>query len=140
VRKLDERTYVARQIALDDVGAVKAAGVTMIVNNRPDGEGPDQPTSAEMEAVAQAAGLGYRYIPVRGGFSPEQVEAMTAALDDAKGPVLAFCLSGTRSTFLWALARASQGEDGEELIAKAADAGYDLSAIAPYLRNSSPRT
>jgi uncharacterized protein (TIGR01244 family) len=47
--------------------------------------------------------------------------------------VLAFCRSGTRSTFLWALARASQGEDGEELIRKAANAGYDLSPIRRLL-------
>jgi uncharacterized protein (TIGR01244 family) len=54
---------------------------------------------------------------------------MVEALETARGPVLAFCRSGTRSTYLWALARHRLGDDGEQLIAKAANAGYDLSAI-----------
>ena len=40
---------------------------------------------------------------------------MSKALEDAQGPVLAFCRSGTRSIFLWALARAQLGDAGEEL-------------------------
>ena len=80
------------------------------------------------------AGLGYVAIPVdHSGFSDEQVTAMAAALAGAPGPVLAFCRSGTRSTYLWALARARLGEDGEALIGKAARAGYDLAPLAPML-------
>ena len=59
---------------------------------------------------------------------------MTEALDAAEGPVLAFCRSGTRSTFLWALARTRQGEEAEELMRNAAAAGYDLRPIAAYLK------
>ena len=58
---------------------------------------------------------------------------MADALQKADGPVLAFCRSGTRSTYLWALARHSLGDDGETLIAKAAGAGYDLSSIRSIL-------
>jgi uncharacterized protein (TIGR01244 family) len=132
-RRIDERTLVAGQIRPEDLAKAKAEGVTMIVNNRPDGEQAGQPSSAELEAAARAAGLGYRHIPVASGFSAEQVRAMAEALEEAEGRVLAFCLSGTRSTFLWALARAQQGEDGEELIGKAAAAGYDLRPIATHL-------
>jgi uncharacterized protein (TIGR01244 family) len=71
---------------------------------------------------------------VSGGFSEAQVEAMAKALEASKGPVLAFCKSGTRSTFLWALAKALQGAEPEELARKAAEAGYDLSPILGYLR------
>ena len=35
------------------------------------------------------------------------------------GPVLAFCRSGTRSTFLWALARSLAGVDADTLIDQA---------------------
>jgi len=116
--------------------ALAAAGFRAIVNNRPDGEEPGQPSAYEMRAAAEAAGLGYHDIPVAGGFSGDQVEAMAAALAEAGGPVLAFCKSGTRSTFLWALAEAASGRSGVELIEKAAAAGYDLSPIVPYLRSS----
>ena len=134
MRKIDERTYVSGQVDPADLPAIKGAGVTMIVNNRPDGEEPGQPAAAAIETAARAAGLDYRFIPVASGFSADQVDAMTEALDAAEGPVLAFCRSGTRSTFLWALARTRQGEEAEELMRNAAAAGYDLRPIAAYLK------
>ena len=108
-------------------------GVTVIVNNRPDREEPGQPTSAEMEKAAAEAGLDYRHIPVAGGFAPGQGEAMADAIDAADGKLLAFCKSGTRSAWLWALARSRQGEAAEDLIAKAEAAGYGLEPLRPYL-------
>jgi uncharacterized protein (TIGR01244 family) len=126
--RLDETTWVAGQVRPEEVAGL---GVAMLINNRPDGEEPDQPTSAQMEAAARAAGIDYRHIPIAGGFSPDQVEAMADALD--QGPTLAFCRSGTRSTYLWALARASRGAPAAELAERAAAAGYDLGPILPYL-------
>lgn len=134
MRRLDEQTYVAGQIRPEQMEAVKAAGVAMIVNNRPDEEEPGQPSAAELEAAARAAGLDYRHVPVGSGFSANQVEAMTEALEAAQGAVLAFCRSGTRSTLLWALARSQQGDPADELMRKAAAAGYDLRPIAAFLQ------
>jgi uncharacterized protein (TIGR01244 family) len=132
VRRLDETTFVAPgQISCTDIPALAAAGVRLIVNNRPDGEEFGQPSSAELEAAACAAGLDYRHIPVAGGFPAAQVEAMAEALE--QGPALAFCRSGNRSAYLWALAKASRGADAATLIAQAADAGYDLTPLAPHL-------
>lgn len=133
-RPLDPSISVFGQIEAEDVADAKAQGFTTIVNNRPDGEQPGQPTGAGIEAAARAAGLDYVAIPVdHSGFAEWQIAAMAEALEKADGPVLAFCRSGTRSTFLWALARHRLGDDGEALIAKAAGAGYDLSAIRPAL-------
>jgi uncharacterized protein (TIGR01244 family) len=132
--RLDPSTFVSGQIAPADVAEAAAAGVKTIINNRPDGEEPGQPTHAEIEAAATAAGLAYRHIPIAGGFSQDQVDAMAEALDE--GPALAFCRSGTRSTYLWALARARRGDDASILARQAAEAGYDLSPILPSL---SPR-
>ena len=126
---LDGRTFVAGQIGPADMAGIEAAGVTLIVNNRPDHEEPGQPTTQEIRAAAEAAGLDYRDIPVAGGISDTQIEAMAQALDAAQGKLLAFCRSGTRSTFLWSLARASRGADAEQLITQAAAAGYDLAPI-----------
>jgi uncharacterized protein (TIGR01244 family) len=130
MKPLDRNVSVSGQIAPADVAA---SGVAMIVNNRPDGEEPGQPASAEIEAAARAAGIAYRHIPVAGALSQPQVAQMADALAAAEGPVLAFCKSGTRSTFLWALARSRLGDDGEALVAKAAAAGYDLSPIRAFL-------
>jgi uncharacterized protein (TIGR01244 family) len=131
---LDPDTLVSGQIMPEDLSALAAEGVTMIVNNRPDGEEPGQPAAVAIEAAARAAGIDYRWVPVASGFSPDQVEAMGAALEAADGKVLAFCRSGTRSTFLWALARSRAGDDGDELVRKAAAAGYDLSPIRGLLQ------
>jgi uncharacterized protein (TIGR01244 family) len=131
VKRLDEGTFVSGQIAPEDVARIAGTGVRTIVNNRPDGEEPGQPVSREIEAAARAAGLAYRWIPVAHGLGPGQIEAMADALD--AGPALAFCRSGTRSTYLWALARASRGHAGETLLRQAAEAGYDLTPIRRLL-------
>ena len=130
MRQLDSTTFVSGQITPEEIAAL---GVATIVNNRPDGEEPGQPDSDTIEAAAKAAGIDYRHIPVAGGFSQPQVAQMADALAQAQGPVLAFCKSGTRSTYLWALARARLGDDAEALTAKAAAAGYDLSPIRAFL-------
>jgi uncharacterized protein (TIGR01244 family) len=132
-RKLDEATFVAGQIGPEAVKQAAALGVKTIVNNRPDGEEPGQPESAEIEAAARQAGLDYRFIPVAGGISPEQIAAMAQALAAEDGKLLAFCRSGTRSTYLWALARASAGADPDALVRAAAEAGYDLGPIRQWL-------
>jgi uncharacterized protein (TIGR01244 family) len=128
-RRLSEQVLVAGQIRPEDV---TAAGVSIIVNNRPDGEEPSQPSSSEMEAASHEAGLGYHHVPVSGGITPEAIDRMVALLDEGV-PLLLFCRSGSRSTWLWALAEARRGADGEALIAQAAAAGYDLEPLRPYL-------
>jgi uncharacterized protein (TIGR01244 family) len=132
-RRLDDQVLVAGQVHPDDLADAAALGVTMIVNNRPDDEEPGQPTGAEIEAAARAAGLDYRFIPIAGGLGTDEIAAMTGVLDAADGQVLAFCRSGTRSTYLWAMARSSQGAGGELLLSKAAAAGYDLSPLRSHL-------
>lgn len=132
-RTIDETLLVAGQIAPEDVATAAAQGVRTIINNRPDGEQPGQPSSTAIEAAATAAGLGYAHIPVdHSGFSMEQIEAMTAALAQP-GPALAFCRSGTRSTFLWALARGLAGDEPAAIAAKAANAGYDVAPLMPMI-------
>lgn len=128
-RMLDETIMVAGQIRPEDVAAAAGQGVRLVINNRPEGEEPGQPAGAEIEAAAKAAGLAYVAIPVdHSGFSVEQVDAMRAALAEG-GPALAFCRSGTRSTYLWALARGAEGDDPAELRAKAGNAGYDIAPL-----------
>ena len=134
---LADNIDVAPQISLDQVAAAKAQGVTMIINNRPDGEDPSAPQGADIAAAAEAAGLDYVAIPItHAGFSAPQVDAMVAALSKAEasgGKVLAYCRSGTRSTLLWSLAKAKQGGNPAELSKLAANAGYDLTPIRPML-------
>lgn len=130
-RKIDDKTFASPQITLAEVAYAKALGIGLIINNRPEDESDDQTPGPDIEAAATAAGMVYVAIPVtHAGFSMTQVEAMQQALAQAgDAPVLAYCRSGTRSTLLWALAQAKAGLDPEEIAAKAAGAGYDISPI-----------
>lgn len=129
-RHLTDDFWASPQIALEDVGEAKAQGIALIINNRPEGEAADQVPGDVIEAAARAAGIDYRAIPVtHAGFSEEQIRAMAAAIDEAGGPVLAYCRSGTRSTLLWALAQAVGGEAPDTIAARAAGAGYDVAPV-----------
>jgi len=134
IRPIDTAISVAPQIAPEDIAAIKAAGFVAIVNNRPDGEDAAQPDGDAIRMAAEDAGLAYTAIPItHAGFSQPQVTAMIEALANADGPVLAYCRSGTRSCNLWALAQAKLGADHDELTAKGAGAGYDLTNLRPLM-------
>jgi len=129
-RKLSDTVLASPQITADQVNEAAGMGVRLIINNRPEGESEDQTPGPEIEAAAREAGMEYLAIPIsHAGFSEAQVGAMAQALGAAQGPVLAYCRSGTRSTFLWALAEASRGGDPEDLAAAAAGAGYDIAPV-----------
>lgn len=130
LKTLTDDILVAPQISVADIEEAKALGVTLVINNRPDHESPDQPEGMEIEAATRAAGMDYVAIPVtHSGFALWQLDEMDKALAGAQGKVLAFCRSGTRSTLLWALSRARAGENCDKLSATAAKAGYDLSPV-----------
>ena len=56
IRRIDARIAVSPQIDPADIPAIKAAGFTAIVNNRPDGEEPGQPSGDAVRAAAEDAG------------------------------------------------------------------------------------
>lgn len=133
IRRLDEKTLIGGQIQPGDIARLREEGVTMIVNNRPDGEEPGQPAAADIEAAAEAAGIAYRFVPITRGIGPSDVEAMREAIEAADGKLLAFCRSGNRSALAWAVARREQGASLEELQEAASAAGIDLSPVAHLL-------
>ncbi|MDQ5896462.1 MAG: hypothetical protein QG612_548 [Pseudomonadota bacterium] len=103
IQQVAEDFCVAPQLSPAAMAEAAAAGFRSIVNNRPDFEhGPDQPTSAEIEAAAQAAGLQYVHLPVAGGYqSPQEIARFAELLATLPRPILAFCRSGARATRLY---------------------------------------
>lgn len=133
-RALDDRTLVCGQIQPADVARLAGEGVTMIVNNRPDHEDPDQPHSSEIEEAAARAGIGYRHVPILRGIGPGDVGAMKDALDEATGgKTLAFCRSGTRSAMVCALAQREMGVERSEVEQRLTRAGFDPGPIQHLL-------
>lgn len=132
-QSVDAHFLVSPQITIADIGKAAALGVKLVVNNRPEGESPDQTPGEDIAAAAAAAGMAYVAIPVtHSGFSHGQIDALQAALaESGDAPVLAYCRSGTRSTLLWALTMARGGMAPDDIAAKAAGAGYDIAPIRP---------
>ena len=128
-RKVTESFQVSPQITPDEAREAIASGVVLIINNWPEGEAPDQTPIAEIEAVARAGGADFISIPFVGRPTAEQAKAQAAAVAGAKGPVLAYCRSGTRSITAWALGEAAGGRDRDELVRLARGAGYDLAPV-----------
>jgi len=133
-RQLDEKTLVSGQISPEDVAELKRHGVTMIVNNRPDGEDANQPTGAAIRTAAEEAGIAYRHVPIVRGIGPTDIEAMRDAMHEAgDGKLLAYCRSGNRSTLAWAIAKREDGARREELERCAEEAGFSLAPIQHLL-------
>lgn len=127
-RPLSPTVWTSPQLAPEALGDLAAAGVQQIISNRPDGEDPRQPTAAEMEDAARAAGMDFAWVPVSGMPGPAQAAAVGALLADGR-PTVMFCRSGTRSAVAWAMAERLRGVDVEDVRAAAAGAGYDLGRL-----------
>lgn len=134
IRQLDERTLVSSQIAPHDVAALAEQGVTVLINNRPDGEEAGQPLASEIEEAAFKAGIDYRFVPIIRGIGPADVEEMQKGLRAAQGgKLLAFCRSGTRSALTLAVAQREEGTPSHEIQQRLIDAGFDPGPIAHLL-------
>jgi sulfide:quinone oxidoreductase len=134
---IDEKTSVAGQLSSADLQQVAAAGVKLIVSNRPDGEVFDQPPASELAAEAAKLGVSFIEIPFKapGAMTPEQVAQFAKLLSTTEGKVLAFCRSGTRSATLWAAANCALGRDVDDVLSKTAKAGYDLRQAAAFIQD-----
>lgn len=108
IQPIDTDVCVAPQLLPEAMAEAARAGFRSVVNNRPDfEEGPGQPTSAQIEAAARAAGLEYRHLPVSGTYqSPEEIAAFARLAAELPRPMLMFCRSGGRCTRLYAAAKA----------------------------------
>ena len=103
VEQLSADVCVTGQLEVAQMAWAAQAGFKSVINNRPDFEGgPDQPTSASMQAAALAAGLQYAFLPVAPTVqTPQEIARFAELLGELPKPVLAFCRSGTRSRKLY---------------------------------------
>ena len=133
IRPLSPTFAVSPQIAVEDIPAIKEAGYTTIICNRPD---PEVPPSHQQQAIgdaAVAAGLTFIVNPVtHQTMALDIVDTQKASMDQSEGPVLAYCASGTRSSILWSFAQAKE-MSADEIIAATSNAGYDLGGMRGQL-------
>ena len=133
IRQIDATVSVSTQITAADVAEIVELGFRSILCNRPNGEGSNQPRFDQIEKAAVEAGLEVRFQPVISGrITAEDAVEFAQAMADLPQPVFAYCRTGTRCAMLWSLSQKGQ-RPGAEILATAAAAGYDLSALTPRL-------
>jgi len=133
IREITPRYSVSPQINPEDLAALKAAGFTKVICNRPDAEIPPSHHATVMEEAAKEAGLEFFILPLtHQTMTPPNIAAQMDAVETSDGPVLAYCASGTRCSVIWALAQAGTMPT-EDILATTMRAGYDLSGLRPRL-------
>ena len=105
VLELAPEVYISGQLYEQDIRLAAQQNVRTIMNNRPDGEAPGQPLSADLARVAEELGITYVDFPiVPRSVTQQDVERFAKVCDDLERPLLIFCRSGARSTQMWELA------------------------------------
>ncbi|SDI12178.1 TIGR01244 family sulfur transferase [Lutimaribacter saemankumensis] len=133
IRPLSPRYAVAPQIEPGDLPAIKAAGYTTVICNRPDIENPPALQADEMRKAAEAAGLAFHVLELtHQTMTPENIARQRQMIEDADGPVLAYCASGTRCSVIWSLGQAGR-MDVDDILAATRQAGYQLDQLRPTL-------
>ena len=135
VKSITPQLSVSAQIWASEMQALSEAGFKAIICNRPDGEGPDQPSFAEIAAAASQFGLQAQYLPAESGkVRDEDGKTFGQLLNKLPGPVLAYCRTGMRSTTLWALSQAGV-TPLPQILEAAQKIGFDMKAVVQRIAN-----
>jgi sulfide:quinone oxidoreductase len=135
IKALTPHLSITPQVMVAELEAVAQMGFKAIICNRPDGEGPDQPSFSEMEQAALAHGLQMRYLPAESGkVRDEDGKAFGELLATLPAPVLAYCRTGMRSTTMWALSQ-SGITPLPQILEASQRVGFDMKALVQRIAN-----
>lgn len=133
IRPITDTYAVSPQISVEDVPAIAAAGVALVICNRPDIEVPPSHHADVIGAAVQAAGMAFEVLELtHQSMTPDNITRQMDMVRAAEGPVLAYCASGTRCSVVWALSQAAD-QDADAILEAVARAGYDLAGMRPTL-------
>ncbi len=137
IKTLDTNLTVSAQLSVGDLATLADNGIKELICNRPDGEGGDQPGFEEIAQSAKIHGITCHYLPVVSGkVRDEDAQQFGQLLEQATGPVHAYCRSGMRSTTLWALFT-GRNRPVAEVASMARKAGFDMSGVAARISGQS---
>jgi uncharacterized protein (TIGR01244 family) len=130
------RVYVSSQITLRDGRSIRGYGIKTIVDMRPDGEAPDEPSHQQMDQFAKALGLEFSYIPVpHESIPPATVDALGAVLMSSEKPVVLYCRTGRRAVRTFALFEASRpgGPSADTIVEMVKHTGFTAEDLRPEI-------
>ena len=121
--------HVSPQISLTDVEFLSEKGFEKVICNRPDFEVPINIQSNVIEKVAKKIGLSFEYHPLTfENMNTENIEKQMAFINESKGPILAYCTSGTRCAAIWALGQIGKMSK-DEILKTTLQSGYNLEGL-----------
>ncbi|MGQ8364327.1 TIGR01244 family sulfur transferase [Glaciecola sp. 1036] len=128
ITELHDNFSISGELTESDIDKLKAAGITTLINLRPDGEQPDQTNDAQWQALCESHGIEYVHIPVKPcQYNATDIEKFAHNLHDSS-VVHAFCKTGTRAVHLWALAN-REHLSLEQIRQVIAPKGYNIDMI-----------
>jgi uncharacterized protein (TIGR01244 family) len=135
---IDKNYHVSPQIEPQQIAEIAGNGFVKIICNRPDVEVSPFYSSSVMEDLAKENNIEFHLIELTHEMmTPETAARQRELVLNCKGPVLAYCASGTRCSLLWAIGEANAGNDPNIILAKTLAAGYDFSNFESSLRTLS---
>src|SRR3954467_7423422 len=109
LRELTENILITEQLTLEEVKALHQYYFKTVIDLRPDGETPDQPSSSEIGTLIKENKMTFAYVPVPHGDIPDSaVDALAKAISESPKPILMYCRSGKRAARTWSLVEASR--------------------------------
>lgn len=133
IRSVTPRYHVSPQISPQDIPDLAAQGFTLVICNRPDAENPPELHAERVRTAAEAAGLSFVQLDLtHQTMTPDNIARQNELVENAEGPVLAYCASGTRCTVAWALGQAGR-MPVDDILAATRAAGYALEQLRPTL-------
>ncbi|MEE4301816.1 MAG: TIGR01244 family sulfur transferase [Pseudomonadales bacterium] len=137
-RWIDDALAIAEQLSADDFPRLAELGVRELLCLRPDDEEGDYLTSAEARRLAEAHGMRFVHVPVKGtDVTAEALDAIEGAIAGADEKSLAYCRSGRRVAVAWAMVQVHGGRPTSDVLASAAGHGFDLTELEAMLSRES---
>ncbi|MBU1188172.1 MAG: tyrosine-protein phosphatase [Gammaproteobacteria bacterium] len=120
LQAISDRLYTSGTLSADQLAALKASGVTAVIDLRRPAEGIDM-----LRTAASELDLGYTNLPMGRALPDAQTMAGISSVisQTAPGKVLLHCASGHRAGIAAALYLQQQGSSPEAAVASAAAAG-----------------
>ena len=134
IKRLTDSLTVSGQLSEEDFLHLSSIGVKTVICNRPDNEDAGQPSFDEVSEIAKKYDISCHFMPIISGrMSIDDGIEFGKLIETITEPVHAYCRSGTRCTTLWAISAIKKGDDINEVLQTAKEAGYDLSGTLGHL-------
>ena len=135
--RVSENISITSQLTPRALRYIRSHGISTLVDVRPDGEAPDQPSSTAIAEAARRYNVGFHYLPVPHETIPDSaINSLAQVLAKDNSSTLLYCRTGRRAVRLLALAEATRpdGPNLNEILKLVRDAGFEADDLRERLQ------